>query len=266
MDLFGELKRLNLPTDEYVVVGSAVLQVHGLRDARDIDLFVTEDLYQRLRASGWMEKQDGDAASFLTRESFDAFRDWSVGWYRPDVTRLIAEADVIDGFRFAKLEEVWKWKSSRRREKDLEDLALLGPLVLRSSPAENIQYAHETDLSPEELGDVFRRSGIGRPFGDIERLSRMLSQSNLVVTARANGRLIGVARGWTDRAWVCFVSDLAVDGEYQRRGIGRALLNEIRQLVGDDVSIGLFAAPSAETYYPHVGFEPVSAWRIPRKR
>jgi ribosomal protein S18 acetylase RimI-like enzyme len=129
-----------------------------------------------------------------------------------------------------------------------------------------VVYARESNLSAEELGDVFARSGIIRPARDIERLRRMVKNANLILTARVEGKLVGVARALTDFAWVCFVSDLAVDRECQRSGIGRELLRQMRELVGDEVSVSLFAGPGAETYYPHIGFESGSGWRVPRSR
>lgn len=130
----------------------------------------------------------------------------------------------------------------------------------------NVVYAEESNLSAQELGDVFARSGIARPADDTERLARMIKHADVVLTARLDGTLIGVARCLTDFAWVCFVSDLAVDRAHQRRGIGRELLKRVRERVTAEVSVGLFAAPTAETYYPHIGFEPVSGWRIRRQR
>jgi hypothetical protein len=44
----------------------------------------------------------------------------------------------------------------------------------------------------------------------------MCSHGNLVVTARDEGKLVGVARSLTDFLYVCYLSDLAVDATYQR--------------------------------------------------
>ena len=41
----------------------------------------------------------------VSRKPFDASTSWSVASYRPEISRLIAEADIIQGIRFAKLEE-----------------------------------------------------------------------------------------------------------------------------------------------------------------
>ncbi len=125
----------------------------------------------------------------------------------------------------------------------------------------------ERTVDAKELGELYGSSGIRRPHEDLERLATMIGHSNLVVTARRAGRLVGVARCLIDLAWVCFVADLAVAKEHQRRGIGEALLAAVRTIAGDACSVCLNAGPGAEDYYGKVGFERVpSAWRVPRRR
>ncbi|MBI5355971.1 MAG: GNAT family N-acetyltransferase [Candidatus Aenigmarchaeota archaeon] len=120
-------------------------------------------------------------------------------------------------------------------------------------------------VSAKELREVFESSGIKRP-DNIKRLGKMIKHSNLVVTAMDNGKLVGIARALTDFSWVCYVSDIAVRKEYQKRGIGKRLVAEIRKALGSNVMILLLSAPEAEKFYPKIGFERVkNAWRIPRK-
>jgi predicted N-acetyltransferase YhbS len=65
----------------------------------------------------------------------------------------------------------------------------------------------------------------------------------------------------TDFAYVTYLADLAVDIEYQRRGIGKELIEQTRQRIGRDCRIVALAAPKANDYYPRLGFEHNSrAW------
>jgi GNAT superfamily N-acetyltransferase len=131
-----------------------------------------------------------------------------------------------------------------------------------------IDFATEPGLSPEAFRDVLLASTLSerRPVDDIERLDRMLRGANLVVTARDGARLVGVARALTDFAYCCYLSDLAVDASYQRRGIGRRLIEESRARAGDQATLLLVAAPAAEDYYPHIGLKHFPAcWGIPRR-
>jgi GNAT superfamily N-acetyltransferase len=110
-------------------------------------------------------------------------------------------------------------------------------------------------LTVEELASVYRHSGIRRPVNDLGRMKRMLVNANLVVSAWENSVLVGVARCFTDYAWVCYLSDLAVDRSYQRSGIGRSLIERVRQHIGPQCQLVLLSAPETMGYYPTVGFE-----------
>lgn len=118
----------------------------------------------------------------------------------------------------------------------------------------NIEYRHNVSLKPVEVARVFDASGIVRPTGDLPRIARMLAASNLVISAWADGVLVGVCRALTDYSYCCFLSDLAVDRAYQRRGIGQALIGQVRDVIGEEVSLILLSAPDALSYYPSVGF------------
>jgi len=132
-----------------------------------------------------------------------------------------------------------------------------------------IVYALEPDLSATAFRDVLVASTLGerRPVGDLVRLERMLRQADIIVTARDDGRLVGVSRAISDFAYCCYLSDLAVDVACQRQGIGKQLIDETRKAAGDGATVILVAAPAAETYYPKIGMTPIaSAWMIPRTR
>jgi GNAT superfamily N-acetyltransferase len=58
-------------------------------------------------------------------------------------------------------------------------------------------------------------------------LAAGLAGSDLVLTARVEGRLVGLARTVTDGATICFVQDLLVHPDFRRRGVGRSLMREL---------------------------------------
>jgi GNAT superfamily N-acetyltransferase len=117
-------------------------------------------------------------------------------------------------------------------------------------------------LDLDEVLEVYRSSGLGerRPVADRDRMAAMLRGANLVVTCRADGRLAGICRCVSDFAYVTYLSDLAVAGGLQRRGIGRALIERTRE-AAPQAKIVLLSAPAAAGYYPHIGFtRHQSAW------
>ncbi|HRO46406.1 GNAT family N-acetyltransferase [Agriterribacter sp.] len=119
-----------------------------------------------------------------------------------------------------------------------------------------ISYQVENDLSCDEFISVLQRSTLGerRPVNDPERITAMLAHGNLILTARDNGNIIGVARSLTDFSFCTYLSDLAVDKDYQRKGIGKELIRRT-QLAAPKAKLILLAAPAAVHYYPHIGMK-----------
>lgn len=132
----------------------------------------------------------------------------------------------------------------------------------------SIDYRINESISVERLAALFVKSGIQRPATDLVRLQRMIDNANLTITAWDGEKLVGVARALTDYVWCCYVSDLAVDKEYQRQGIGRELLRQIQaQMESGKATLLLLSAPEAMDYYPKIGLQPIqNGWMIKRTK
>jgi ribosomal protein S18 acetylase RimI-like enzyme len=120
-----------------------------------------------------------------------------------------------------------------------------------------IDYRRNSPLDPVDVIRVFDSSGIKRPTQDPARIARMFANSNMVISAWAGERLVGVCRALTDFSYCCYLSDLAVDREYQKQGIGRELIRRLQAEIGDQVSLVLLSAPGAMTYYPKLSFSKI---------
>lgn len=120
----------------------------------------------------------------------------------------------------------------------------------------DIVYRLDHPITAEQFIDLLQRSTLAerRPVDDIACMDGMVNNSNLMVTAWDNDRLIGVARSMTDFHYACYVSDLAVDQAYQRGGIGRELLRLTQAQLGPRCNVILVAAPAANDYYGRIGF------------
>ena len=90
----------------------------------------------------------------------------------------------------------------------------------------NIEYKLNPQLTEDEFIDILNRSTLGerRPIEDKECMRGMLKNADIVITAVENEKIIGVARSVTDFHYCCYLSDLAVDKEYQKHGIGKKLI------------------------------------------
>lgn len=129
-----------------------------------------------------------------------------------------------------------------------------------------IHFEESKEISAAELADVFRKSGIRRPVEDLPRLQKMLDQADITMTAWDGMRLVGIARAITDFSYCCYLSDLAVDKEYQNQGIGKELVKRVQERIGEEISLILLASPIAMDYYPKIGFQKIqNGYIIPRK-
>ncbi|WP_353432327.1 GNAT family N-acetyltransferase [Polynucleobacter sp. MWH-UH23A] len=120
-----------------------------------------------------------------------------------------------------------------------------------------IQYRDDAKVTAEEAIDLYIRSTLGerRPVDNKETFEAMLNNANLTITAWDQNKLIGIARSLTDFSYVAYLADLAVDEQYQRKGIGKELIAQTQRRLGPNCMIVLLAAPKANEYYEHIGFE-----------
>lgn len=136
-----------------------------------------------------------------------------------------------------------------------------------------VVYAREPALPVDDYIDVVGNSALGatRPIGDRQRIAAMIEGAELIVSARIDGRCVGLARCLTDFAWVAYCGDLAVHDAYQGRGIGKGLLEACKAILGDGVGMALLSAPEAVGFYdrhgPAVDLHPYGhAYFMNRKR
>lgn len=91
----------------------------------------------------------------------------------------------------------------------------------------------------------------------------MLEHGSLLVTAWDAKKIVGMARAITDFHYACWLSELAVDQAYQRSGIGKQMVNLVRDKLGPHCKLRLAAAPAAADYYSRIGFQPNQrCWEI----
>ena len=125
--------------------------------------------------------------------------------------------------------------------------------------ASTMEITYLLDIIPEtkDIIEVYESAGINRPTADSERIRKMYDNSNLVVTAWNNAKLVGISRSLTDFSYCCYMSDLAVRREYQNQGIGKRLIELTKEKIGEQCMLLLLSAPNAMEYYPKVGFQKV---------
>jgi predicted N-acetyltransferase YhbS len=125
-----------------------------------------------------------------------------------------------------------------------------------------ITYRTGNDIDLDEMIELYIDSTLGerRPVAERERMSRMLDEANLVITAWDEDVMVGISRSVTDWVYCTYLSDLAVRAEYQGQGIGKELVRRTRDAT-PEATVVLLAAPKAVDYYPKIGMtRHESAW------
>ncbi len=133
----------------------------------------------------------------------------------------------------------------------------------------DIRYSIDAAIDVDQFRDVLVRSTLGerRPIDNAECLAGMLQHADILATAWAGEKLVGVSRALTDWHYACYLSDLAVDVAYQHRGIGKRLIDLTQQQLRPLCKIILLAAPAAKDYYEKIGFtHNPRAWMLDREQ
>ena len=130
-----------------------------------------------------------------------------------------------------------------------------------------IAYSTTEIPGAEEVANLLRAGGFNRPLDDLTRVERMLSNADVIVTARDGDALVGIVRGLADYAVYALVTELAVAAPWKRMGIGRELLRLFREQAGEECTIILHSSEEGHAFYGHLGWDNLDrAWRLPRSR
>lgn len=130
-------------------------------------------------------------------------------------------------------------------------------------------FSLDRPVSLPEFRDVLIRSTLSerRPVGNDSCLCGMLAHADILATCWMENRLIGIARSVTDYHFCCYLSDLAVDQEFQHQGVGSRLISLTQSRLQPECKLILLAAPAAVGFYKNIGFDQhPSAWLLPRHR
>lgn len=113
--------QLQLDTKGYVVIGGAVLEMYNLRETNDVDLVVSQSVYNVLREKGWKEFVQDDGKRLLVSDGYRIM----LRWMGRDVGDLQRKAQTVDDVRVMGLQDLIDCKQQLGRQKDIRDVELL---------------------------------------------------------------------------------------------------------------------------------------------
>ena len=119
----------------------------------------------------------------------------------------------------------------------------------------------EERISAEEYIDFLKRTDLGSQYPKErfeERIRKLVKNVSISLIARnEEGKVVGVLFGLTDFCYWLYVTDLCVDRDYERQGLGRRLMKEAHELAGGekDIALYLIANENAVPFYKKLGMK-----------
>lgn len=119
----------------------------------------------------------------------------------------------------------------------------------------------EERISSEEYIDFLKRTDLGSQYPKErfnERIKKLVKNVNISLVARnGEGVAVGVLFGLTDFAYWLYITDLGVDRDYERQGIGMNLMKTAHKLAGGekDIAVYLIANENAVPFYEKFGMK-----------
>lgn len=104
----------------------------------------------------------------------------------------------------------------------------------RLTAAEYVEFLTRTDLGSQYPKERFR-----------PRIAKLVKNASISLIARNDERkIVGVCFAITDFAYWMFITDLGVDRDYERRGIGRRLMEKALEVAGGEKDIIVYTLPN----------------------
>ena len=119
----------------------------------------------------------------------------------------------------------------------------------------------EERITAKEYIDFLKRTDLGSQYPKErfhDRVAKLVNTVSISLVARnENGLMVGVLFGLTDYAYWLYVTDLGVDRNYVRQGIGRQLMKTAHGIAGGekDIAVYLIANENAVAFYEKLGMK-----------
>lgn len=120
-EIFHILKDEEIPKEEFIIISGAAMVIYGIKEKNDIDIAVSESLYNdlKLRKDCMVEKileDTGETIYYLHKLNF------GMNYYDTNY-------QYVNGYKVQTIEEIIKLKENLNRSKDKEDLKRLKEFI-----------------------------------------------------------------------------------------------------------------------------------------
>jgi hypothetical protein len=129
--LLEEVRALELPVGEYVLAGSVPMGLAELRAVNDIDVIVSDSLWEEL-IHRYAFEYNSVGALCIRIGHIEILNSWY--GHKGNVSELIAQAQTVRELPVMPLEWVRQWKRFSGRPKDLADLEIIDAYLASPRP------------------------------------------------------------------------------------------------------------------------------------
>ena len=119
----------------------------------------------------------------------------------------------------------------------------------------------EERITATDYIDFLKRTDLGSQYPKErfeERISKLVGNVTISLIARnENGLIVGALFGLTDYVYWLYITDLGVDRDYERQGIGKRLMKTAHDIAGGekDIAVYLIANENAVPFYEKFGMK-----------
>lgn len=117
----------------------------------------------------------------------------------------------------------------------------------------------ENDITSDEFLDIIE--SVGWKTYSREQVDKALKNTMYMVRAKIDNKVVGIGRVVGDYSILCCLSGICVRPEYQGKGIGTIIVNELRKMIengvkdGEKMLVELTPTAGNEKFYEKCGFK-----------
>lgn len=124
-DLLKEVNKLDIPKNKFAITSSGPLGIRNIREINDLDIIVYPEIWQKLSNIYPVTKENNFESIYVGNIQILGEGSWFTDSQFGKTTNQINNADLINDYKFVKLETILKIKKQKTRPKDIEDVKLI---------------------------------------------------------------------------------------------------------------------------------------------